>query len=209
MSRANPDFDDIIDGFNTLDDLLDRLIEAQRAGKELAEAVRKFEADELIPAETAQKEALRPVRAAYDDLAAVVATQPRAEVNRRNATPNGWRFIEDSERKRLEADAARVTPEEARLNELRGQRVRLPRERLDALVEAFSTLSDDVSRYEKSLAAMLSELSEAAEKMHVDVDELAAHSGRSFSFVNAQGVRSRIEHLRNGDAVGGADPYYR
>ena len=209
MSRANPDFDDVIGTFNALDDLLDRLVETQRAGKELAEAVKRFEAEELIPAETAQKEALRPVRAAYDDLAEVVATQPRAIVNKRNATPDGWRWIDDAERKRLEAEAARVTPEEARLNEMKGQRVRLPRERLDALVEAFSELSDDVTQYEKGLASMLSQLSEEAEKMHIFADELAAHSSRSFTFNNAQGVRSRIEHLRNGDSIGGADPYYR
>ena len=192
----------VIDDFNKIDDLTDELLTLQSVGQDLAHKARDLEERELIPAESEHKSLYQAERQEYDRLARIVDGQPRAEVNRRNAKPDGWRWIDDAERKRLEAEAARVTPEEARLNELNGVRVRLPREKLDAIGEALTPLLSDVTEYERSLETLFSDLSEIMGTMHEHVNDLAQHSRNSFTFINANGIRTRLEHLRNGDALG-------
>lgn len=206
MSKIKPDLNDVINDFNLISDLLDELIDNQEKGKQLCVKINTFEKQVLVPIEAEQRDAFRREKVKFEDLADIIAEQPKAEVERRNRSPYGWMGVSDNQRRELEEAARRITPEETQLEAMKSRRVRLPREKLNALKTAFSPLRDAADEYEKHLAELFEKLSKCAGELRDHLDETAQHKNRSFSFVNQNGINSRINHLDAGDLLGGNGP---
>lgn len=206
MSKIKPDLLDIIEDVNQIDTFLAELIDEQAHGEELCKKINGFEKQVLVPAETDYKTAFRREKGKFEDLADIIAEQPKAEVERRNRSPYGWMGVSDNQRRELEEAARRITPEETQLEAMKSRRVRLPSEKLDALKTAFSPLRDEANEYEKYIAVLFDKLTKCAGELRDHLDETAQHKNRSFSFVNQAGINSRINHLDAGDLLGGNGP---